>query len=85
MKGFHRQAVLSIEDKRAIEDFKAKIVDKKLDLFFNNLKCAAKVNLDFGFILKNIEDGGLDTFTHTKTIPCWIDPKLCAPLTTWQN
>ena len=30
---------------------------KKLDQFFNILKCAAKVNLAFGFILKNIEDG----------------------------
>ena len=27
------------------------IVNEKLDLFFNNLKCAAKVNLAFGFIL----------------------------------
>ena len=31
---------------------------QKTDLFFNNLKCAAKVNLAFGFILRNIEDGG---------------------------
>ena len=22
--------------------------------------------------------------THTKTIPCWIDPNLCGPGTTWQ-
>ena len=28
----------------------------------NNLKCAAKVNLAFGFILKNIEDGGFRYF-----------------------
>ena len=26
-----------------------------------------------------------DTLTHTKTIPCWIDPNLCAPMTTWQS
>ena len=34
------------------------IVNEKLDHFFNNLKCAAKVNVAFGFILQNIEDGG---------------------------
>ena len=31
---------------------------RKVGHFFNNLKCAAKVNLAFGFILKNIENGG---------------------------
>ena len=25
-----------------------------------------------------------DTFTHTKTLPSWIDLNLCAPMTTWQ-
>ena len=38
------------------------VVNEKLDHFFNNLKCAAKVNLAFGFILKNIEDGGFRYF-----------------------
>ena len=37
-------------------------MNEKLDHFFNNLKCAAKVNLAFGFILKNIEDGGFRCF-----------------------
>ena len=37
-------------------------MNERLDHFFNNLKCAAKVNLDFGFILKNIEDGGFRYF-----------------------
>ena len=37
----------------AIENLNAKAADEKLDKFFNNLKCAAKVNLAFGFILKN--------------------------------
>ena len=27
---------------------------------------------------------GSDVFTHTKTIPCWIDANLCAPGLTWQ-
>ena len=46
----------------AVETFNETIVNEKLDHFFNNLKCAAKVNLAFGFILKNIEDGGFRKF-----------------------
>ena len=41
----------------AVENFNETIVNEKLDHFFNNLKCAANVNLAFGFILKTIEDG----------------------------
>ena len=40
-----------------METPKETIVKEKFDHFFNNLKCAAKMNLDFGFFLKNIEDG----------------------------
>ena len=36
----------------ATENLIAKTVDKKLDHFFNNLKCAAKVNLALGFSLR---------------------------------
>ena len=46
----------------AKENLNAEFVDKKLDQFFNKLKCAAKVNLVFGFILINIEDGGFRYF-----------------------
>ena len=42
----------------AVETLNETIVNKKLDHFFNNLECAAKMNLAFGFFLKNIEDGG---------------------------
>ena len=42
----------------AVETLNETMVNEKLDHFFNNLKCAAKVNLAFGFILKNIEDTG---------------------------
>ena len=45
-----------------VETLNDTIVNEKLDHFFNNLKCAAKVNLAFGFILKNIEDGGFRYF-----------------------
>ena len=46
----------------AVETLNETIVNEKLDHFFNNLSCAAKVNLVFGFILKNIEDGGFRFF-----------------------
>ena len=42
----------------AVEALNEPIVNEKLDHLFNKLKCAAKVNLAFGFNLKNIEDGG---------------------------
>ena len=45
-----------------METLKEKIVKEKLDHFFNNLKSEAKVNLVFGFFLKNIGDGGFGYF-----------------------
>ena len=33
------------------------LLNDKLDYVFKELKCAARVNLAFGFVLKNIEDG----------------------------
>ena len=33
------------------------VVNEKLEQFFNESICAAKVNLAFGVILKNVEDG----------------------------
>ena len=46
----------------AVETLNETIVNEKLDHFFNNSKCAAKVNLALVFILKNIEDGGFRNF-----------------------
>ena len=42
----------------AVETLNETVVNAKLDHFFNNLNYAAKMNLAFGFILKNLEDGG---------------------------
>ena len=51
----------------AVEILNETIVNEKLDHFFNNLKCATKVNLAFGFILRNIEEGGFRYFyAHEK-------------------
>ena len=41
----------------AISSFDMSLLNDKLDYVFKELKCAAKVNLAFGFVLKNIEDG----------------------------
>ena len=46
----------------AVETLNETIVNEKLEHFFSNLKSAAKVNLAFGFILENIEDGGFRYF-----------------------
>ena len=46
----------------AVGILNAKIVDKNLNHFFINLTCAAKVNLVFRFLLKNIEDRGFRHF-----------------------
>ena len=42
----------------AVDTVNETFVNKKPDQFFNNLKYAAIVNQAFGFILKNIKDGG---------------------------
>ena len=50
-----------------VETLNETIVNEKLDHFFNNLKWAAKENLAFGFILKNVQDGRFRCFyAHEK-------------------
>ena len=41
----------------AMSSFDLSLLNDKLDYVFKELKCAAKVNLAFGLVLKNIEDG----------------------------
>ena len=41
----------------AMSSFDMSLLNDKLDYVFKELKCAAKVNLAFGLVLKNIEDG----------------------------
>ena len=41
----------------AMSSFDVSLLNRKLDYVFKELKCAAKVNLAFGFVLRNIEDG----------------------------
>ena len=49
-----------------IEQLNATLVDQKLEHFFNNLKCAAKMNLAFCFTFKKLEDGESRNFFHTR-------------------
>ena len=41
----------------AMSTFDLILLNDKLDCVFKELKCAAKVNLAFGLVLKNVEDG----------------------------
>ena len=41
----------------AMSSFDIYLLNDKLDYVFKELKCAAKVNIAFGLVLKNIEDG----------------------------
>ena len=41
----------------AVNNLTAQVIEEKLDCVLDKLKCAAKLNLILGFILKNIEDG----------------------------
>ena len=43
--------------KFAMSSFNSSFLNENFDHLFNQLKCAAKVNLAIGFVLQNIEDG----------------------------
>ena len=54
----------------AVETLNETNVNEKLDHFFKILKCAAKIKLAFGLILKNREDGGFRYFyAHENNTP----------------
>ena len=46
----------------AMKNINAELVEETLDLFFNNLKCAAKVNEAFGSFVGKVEDCGIRYF-----------------------
>ena len=62
--------------KHAVENLEETIVNEKLDQLFHNFKCAAKVNLSFGFILKNIVDEGVRYFYAHENNALLDRPKL---------
>ena len=69
----------------AVETLNETVVNKKVHHFFNNLKCAEKVNMAFGFILKNIEDGGFRYFYAHENNTLLNQSKLVCTMTTWQS
>ena len=40
-----------------MSSFNMPLLNDKMDYVFKELRCAVKVNLAFGFVLKNVEDG----------------------------
>ena len=45
-----------------VNNLTAQVIEEKLDRVLDNLKCAAKLNLALGFILKSIKDGNFRYF-----------------------
>ena len=53
---------------RSAKTLNETLVNERLGQFFKNSKCAAKMNQNFGFVLKNIEDGGfIHFYAHKNT------------------
>ena len=58
---------------------------EKLDRVLDNLKCAAKLNLVLGFILKNIEDGKFRYFYAHENNTLLEQSKIVSNKETCQN
>ena len=54
-------------------------------LFIQQLKVFSQRESTFWVNLEKKKIADSNIFTHTKTIPCWIDRNLCAPKATWQG
>ena len=71
-----RQRVLNF----AMSSFDISLTNDKMDYAFIQLKCAAKVNLAFRFVLKNIEDGSCRYFyAHDKNTVKESSKLVCTP------
>ena len=64
----------------AMSTFDNSLIKKKLDLVFNGLKCAAKVDLASGFVLKNVEDESCRCFyAHENNTRMERSKPVCTP------
>ena len=64
----------------AMSTFENSFINQKLDLVFKGLKCAAKVNLAFGFVLTNVEDGSCRYFyAHENNTLMERSKHVCTP------
>ena len=64
----------------AMSTFDKSLINRKLDLVFKRLRCAAKVNLAFGFFVKNVEDRSCIRFyAHENNMAIGRSKLVCAP------
>ena len=64
----------------AMSTFDNSLNNQKLDLIFKGVKCAAKVNLAFGFVLKDVEDGSCRYFyAHQNNTVSERSKLVCTP------
>ena len=64
----------------AMSTFDNPLINKKMNLLFKGLNCAAKVNLAFGFVLKNVEDGSYRYFyAHENNTVMERSKLVCTP------
>ena len=65
----------------AMSSFDIRLLNDKLDYVFKELKCAAKVNIAFGFVLKNIEEGMCRYFyAHENNTIMEKSKRVCTPV-----
>ena len=64
----------------AMSSFDISLLNDKVDYVFKELKCAAKVNIAFGFVLKNTEDGICRYFYAHENNTIMEKPKLVCTL-----
>ena len=67
----------------AMSSFDKSLLNDKLDYVFKELKCAARGNLAFGFVLKTLRMEFVNTFTLTRTILLWRLRNLCVHQLIW--
>ena len=63
-----------------MSSFDISLPNDKLDYAFKELKCAAKVNFAFGFVLKNVEDGSCRyVYAHENNTVMERSKLVCTP------
>ena len=69
----------------ALDFFSAEKINSKLDYVFHQLRCAAKINLAFGFVLKKIEDASCRYFYAHENNTLLENSKLLSTGGTWNT
>ena len=64
----------------AVDSLDLKQLLKNLDVVFGSLRCAAKLNVAFSVVLKNVEDGSCKYYYAHGNNTLWERPKLVATL-----